>query len=106
MTMNEDIFSKNDLESTLARFTSKRRKIAYDESKLKRKAPEPVVFSSATSECGSSILKVVASIMSNSNKSGNHSDIDDVYDELNSDNADGWMNGTQGYGYYRNGIKD
>lgn len=104
--MSEHGFNKDDLSSTFARFTSTRRKIVYDESKLKRKAPEPVAFSSATSDCGSSILKVVASIVSNSNKSGNRSDIDDVYDELNSHNADGWMNGTQGYGYYRNGIKD
>lgn len=104
--MSESGFDADDLSLTLARFANKRRNIVYDEAKLKRKAPEPVAFSSATNECGSSILKVVASIVSNSNKSGNHSDIDDVYDELNSDNVDGWMNGTQGYGYYRNGIKD
>ncbi|WP_446924792.1 hypothetical protein [Klebsiella pneumoniae] len=104
--MSKDGFSADDIASTFARFADKRRSIVYDEGKLKRKAPEPVAFSSATNECGSSILKVVASIVSNSNKSGNHSDIDDAYDELNSDNLDGWMNGTQGYGYYRNGIKD
>lgn len=35
--MSEDGFNKDDLSSTFARFTTKRRNIVCDESKLKRK---------------------------------------------------------------------
>ncbi|EMC9797275.1 hypothetical protein VO451_001380 [Enterobacter hormaechei] len=50
-----------------------------------------------------SVARVVASNMPNSLKS--HDDLDDIYDELKT-SSDGWKNGTQGYGYYRNGMKD
>jgi hypothetical protein len=54
-------FDAEDLSATLARFASKRRRsIVYDEAKLKHKAPEPVVLSSATHDCGTTILKSVA----------------------------------------------
>ncbi|MBS0900147.1 hypothetical protein [Pantoea dispersa] len=61
-------FDADDLSITLARFASKRRNIVYDEAKLKRKAPEPVVFSSATHDCGGTILKSVAINATNSDK--------------------------------------
>lgn len=56
-------FDADDLSITLARFAGKRRDIVYDEAKLKRKAPEPVVFSSATHDCGCAVLKGVATIL-------------------------------------------
>lgn len=59
--MNEDSFNKNDLSSTFARFTSKRRKIVYDESKLKLKKTEPMSLPSATSSLGGAVLSGIAS---------------------------------------------
>ncbi|ENG6273758.1 hypothetical protein N8Y15_21490 [Enterobacter hormaechei subsp. hoffmannii] len=59
--MSEDGFNKDDLSSTFARFTTKRRNIVSDESKLKRKKPESVKLSSATQEIGSVISSVLAS---------------------------------------------
>ncbi|HDZ2453982.1 TPA: hypothetical protein RSR67_002802 [Klebsiella pneumoniae] len=61
--MSESGFDADDLSLTLARFANKRRNIVYDEVKLKRKAPEPVVFSSATHDCGSAVLKGIATIL-------------------------------------------
>lgn len=43
---------------------------------------------------------VVASNLPEREKSNN---LDEVYEPLSSD---GWKDGPQGYGYYRNGIKD
>ena len=64
--MSKSGFDIHDLNTTLARFASKRRNIVYDEAKLKRKAPEPFVFTSATHDCGATILKHVALIVTNS----------------------------------------
>ncbi|MBS1206107.1 MAG: hypothetical protein H6R25_3006 [Proteobacteria bacterium] len=61
--MSDKGFDADDLSITLARFAGKRRDIVYDEAKLKRKAPEPVAFSSATHDCGSAVLKGVATIL-------------------------------------------
>ncbi|MFT4272876.1 MAG: hypothetical protein QM578_17850 [Pantoea sp.] len=66
--MSNNGFDADDLSTTLARFASKRRNIVYDEAKLKRKAPEPVVFTSATHDCGATIFKNVASNVANSDK--------------------------------------
>lgn len=90
-------FDKDDFDSTMARFASKGQKIVHDISKLKRKMPEPVVLSSATHECGIKVVESVASLLRSSTEDN------DTCDELN---TDGWQNGTQGYGYYRSGIKD
>ncbi|RAT17291.1 MULTISPECIES: hypothetical protein [Lonsdalea] len=43
---------------------------------------------------------IVSHIPTSSTK---HNDLDEIYDDLNSD---GWKSGPQGYGYYRNGMKD
>ncbi|MGX9309633.1 hypothetical protein [Pantoea ananatis] len=64
--MIDDGFDKDDFDSTLARFASKGQKIVHDVSKLKRKTPEPVVLSSATHDCGSAVLKGVATILAES----------------------------------------
>lgn len=61
--MIDDGFDKDDFDSTLARFASKRQKIVHDVSKLKRKKPEPVVFSSATHDFGSAIFNGVANVL-------------------------------------------
>ncbi|QJT82561.1 hypothetical protein [Kosakonia sp. MUSA4] len=61
--MSKSGFDADDLSVTLARFAGKRRDIVYDEAKLKRKAPEPVVFSSATQDCGSVVLTGMATIL-------------------------------------------
>lgn len=67
--MSNDNFNNDDLSSTLARFAGKhRRGIVFDESKLKRKAPEPVELSSATHNCGLAVLKNAVSIVDNSDK--------------------------------------
>ena len=61
--MSEDGFNKDDLSSTFARFTTKRRNIVCDESKLKRKKPEPIALTSATNACGPSVLDGIANIL-------------------------------------------
>lgn len=61
--MSKNGFDADDLSSTLARFASKKRSIVYDETKLKRKAPEPVAFSSATNACGAALLTGVADVL-------------------------------------------
>lgn len=96
--MSEDGFKTDDLSSTLARFASKRRNIIQDESRLERKIQEPVTFSSATQNCGAAILASTASLLTLT-----HEHIDESYEPVSSE---GWMHGSQGYGYYRNGVKD
>lgn len=59
-------FDAEDLSTTLARFAGKRRNIVNDEAKLKRKAPEPVAFSSATNACGAAILAGIADVLTSS----------------------------------------
>ncbi|WP_432413678.1 hypothetical protein [Pantoea allii] len=66
--MVDDGFDKDDIDSILTRFAGKGQKAVHDVSKLKRKAPEPVVLSSATHDCGATILKGVATIATNSDK--------------------------------------
>ncbi|MBY6257805.1 hypothetical protein K3G69_14990 [Phytobacter diazotrophicus] len=61
--MSNSGFDAEDLSVTLARFAGKRRNIVYDEAKLKRKAPEPVVFSSATNMCGAALLTGIADVL-------------------------------------------
>lgn len=64
--MSESGFDAEDLSLTLARFANKRRNIVYDEAKLKRKAPEPVAFSSATNACGAVVLAGIAELVTTS----------------------------------------
>ncbi|HAU5637856.1 hypothetical protein [Citrobacter amalonaticus] len=66
--MSADGFNKDDLNSTFARFSAKRRNIVCDESKLKRKKPEPIALTSATNSLGSSVLNSVASAVSKAPK--------------------------------------
>ena len=66
--MNESGFDADDLSLTLARFAGKRRNIVYDESKLNCKAPEPVMFSSATHNCGVAVLKNIVSTVTISDR--------------------------------------
>lgn len=62
--MSNDNFNNDDLSSTLARFAGKhRRGIVFDESRLKRKKPEPVVLPSATQTCGAIVLTGLANIL-------------------------------------------
>ncbi|MEH5573153.1 hypothetical protein PO590_13850 [Raoultella ornithinolytica] len=91
--MSKDGFSADDIASTFARFASKKRDILWDESNLKRKEPEPVVFSSATTACGATILRGVASAVSK------------IAEHEASSKPNGWMHGTQGWGNYVNGEK-
>ncbi|MER2046517.1 MAG: hypothetical protein ABS943_22135 [Pantoea agglomerans] len=64
--MVNDGFDKDDIDSILTRFAGKGQKAVHDVSKLKRKAPEPVVLSSATHDCGSAVLRGVATILAES----------------------------------------
>ncbi|MBE5252659.1 hypothetical protein [Mixta mediterraneensis] len=64
--MSESGFDADDLSLTLARFANKRRNIVYDEAKLKRKAPEPVAFSSATNACGAVVLAGISELLTTS----------------------------------------
>lgn len=64
--MSNSGFDADDLSVTLARFAGKRRDIVYDETKLKRKAPEPVAFSSATNACGAVVLAGIADLLTTS----------------------------------------
>lgn len=98
--MSGDGFNQDDLSSTFARFSQKRHNIICDEAKLKHKSPEPVTLSSATHVCGTSILKGVASFIQTTNTRDRNAGNDEPTC------SEGWMNGAQGYGYYRNGIKD
>lgn len=66
--MSESGFDDDDLSLTLARFAGKRRNIVYDESRLKRKKPEPIALTSATNSLGSSVLNSVASAVSKAPK--------------------------------------
>ena len=106
-TMSKDGFEQDDLSSTLARFAGKGRSIVHDESKLKRKAQEPVAFSSATQDLGGAVFSCMSSVMrsvvSNRPRESSTEYLDDVYEPLQ---QNGWRNGARGYGYYRNGIKD
>ncbi|HCI5391103.1 hypothetical protein DXF93_28660 [Escherichia coli] len=61
--MSKDGFSADDIASTFARFANKRRNIVCDESKLQRKKPEPLEFSSATNACGTAVLAGIADLM-------------------------------------------
>jgi hypothetical protein len=61
--MSKDGFNAEDISNTFARFDDKRRNIVCDESKLERKKPEPMEFSSATRECGGAVLSTIASIL-------------------------------------------
>ena len=61
--MSKDGFSADDIASTFARFANKRPNIVCDESKLQRKKPEPLEFSSATNACGTSVLDGIANIL-------------------------------------------
>lgn len=61
--MSESGFDDDDLSLTLARFAGKRRNIVHDESRLKRKKPEPISLSSATNACGAAVLAGVANIL-------------------------------------------
>ncbi|WP_233218415.1 hypothetical protein [Kosakonia sp. H7A] len=64
--MSKNGFDADDLSSTLERFASKKRSIVYDEAKLKRKAPEPVAFSSATNACGAVVLAGITDLLTTS----------------------------------------
>ncbi|STQ14795.1 Uncharacterised protein [Enterobacter cloacae] len=61
--MSKDGFRADDIASTFARFANKRRNIVCDESKLQRKKPEPLEFSSATNACGTAVLAGIADLM-------------------------------------------
>lgn len=61
--MSKDGFNAVDNSSTFARFDDKRRNIVCDESRLERKKPEPIEFSSATNACGGAILSGLASVL-------------------------------------------
>lgn len=77
--MSKDGFNAEDISSTFARFDNKRRNIVGDESKLERKKPEPIEFSSATNSCGSSVLKRFASLLPTSVEQNTISDIEGVF---------------------------
>ena len=99
--MSKNGFDAEDLNLTLARFAGKRRNISFDKSKLKVKAPESITFSSATNVCGKEVLNDVASLIPAAARG--QTGLEEVYDEFG---LDGWKSGTQGFGYYRKGIKD
>ncbi|PVY82385.1 hypothetical protein [Pantoea ananatis] len=61
--MVDDGFDEDDIDSILTRFAGKGQKAVHDVSKLKRKAPEPVALSSATSVCGAALLTGIADIL-------------------------------------------
>lgn len=67
--MSKDGFEQDDLSSTLARFAGKGRGIVHDESKLKRKAQEPIVLPSATQELGSAVFSCMISAISHIHES-------------------------------------
>lgn len=93
--MSKDGFEQDDLSSTLARFAGKGRSIVHDESKLKRKAQEPVAFSSATQDLGRATLALSAKIVMSAVSQRNESD--DSWGE--------WRYGPQGYGHYIRGRR-
>lgn len=69
--MSKDGFNAEDISSTFARFDNKRRNIVCDESRLERKKPEPVAFTSATSSFGSAVLSgFISGISGSSEKKG------------------------------------
>lgn len=50
-----------------------------------------------------SVLKSTHALISNMPTSSKNNDLDEIYEPLE---TRGWKNGSQGYGYYRNGVKD
>lgn len=76
--MSNDGFNAEDISSTFARFGNKRRNIVCDESKLERKKPEPMELSSATSFCGRSVLKRIATLLPTSVEQNKISDIEGI----------------------------
>lgn len=100
--MSKDGFNAEDISSTFARFDNKRRNIVCDDSKLERKKPESMTLPSATNDCGKVVLSGVAAFMKECGQTSTNSHLDEIYEPLE---QNGWNNGSQGYGYYRKGIK-
>ena len=72
--MSKDGFNAEDNSSTFGRFGKNRSNIVCDESKLQRKKPEPIAFTSATGSLGSAVLSGIVSGISGPSKKINDND--------------------------------